>query len=480
MRHSSLRRRTPALITIVASLLAGCSIPHDQPVVKPLSAITIGIADQGETLPIAADWWTWLGDPQLDRIIRDALAGNPSLDAAMARVRAAEAGIEANKASLRPQIDADISIERERLSDKYIVPPPYAGTGRWVSNAQANFGWNLDIAGRQKALISQALGSQQSAALDAAAARIAIAGSVAQTYVDYARAVEQEKIATEFVASRRQSLALAQSRARNQLSSDFDMQAAQTLLAEAEQAEIRARGSRLLMIHALAALAGRGTDYYGTIARPALTLSSALPLPSTIPADLLGRRPDILAAEARIEASQQGRRVARADFYPNVDLKAFVGGSAIGLAALFTGGALTGGGGPAIHLPIFEGGRLKANYKAAVADIDLSIADYNQLVVKSVREAADALTLIDTNGADAEAQRRVVAGLTRTVRLDTVRVRSGLGTQLDVLASGDRLLAARQAQADIDAEGINHRIQLVVALGGGFTSDTPAQSASAN
>jgi len=470
--HHSLLRRSPALVALVATLLAGCSIPHDQPAFKPLSAASLGIAQTTQALPISAAWWTALSDPQLDRIMGDALSGNPSLDAAMARVREAEAGIETNKAGLRPQIDADASVERERLSGKYIVPPPYAGTGRWVSTAQGNLSWNLDIAGRQKALIAQAQSSAKAAALDVAAARITIAGALAQTYVNYARAVAQEAIANDVIASRRQSLALAQSRLRNQLTGDVDVEVAQTLLAQAEQAQIRAAGQRLLMVHALTALAGRGADYYTTIGGPVVRLDEAMAVPTIIPADLLARRPDILAAQARIEASQAGRQVAKADFYPNVDLHAFVGSSAIGLGSLFTGGAITGGGGPAIHLPIFEGGRLKARYKGAVAEIDASIAAYNQLVVQSVREAADALSAIDTSREDAQAQRRVLTGLTRTAQIDATRLRSGLGTRLDVLASGDRLLTARQAQTDIDADGLNHRIQLAIALGGGFSTST--------
>jgi NodT family efflux transporter outer membrane factor (OMF) lipoprotein len=476
IRHST---RAPAIAALLATLLAGCSTPHDQPKVRPLSAAAVGLGGKDEAL-LQDDWWTALGDAQLDRLMRDALAGNPSLDAAMARVRAAQAGIAAEKAALQPQVSGDVTEERERLSGKYIVPPPYAGTGRWVGSAQADLDWNLDIAGRQKALVDQARATEQATALDLAAARIVIAGSVSQTYVNLARADAQARIAEEFVASRRQSLELARSRVRNRLSSEFDLRASETLLAEAQQAQIRANGDRLLMIHALAALAGRGVDYYSTIQPPALTLEEAIPVPSRIPADLLGRRPDILAAKARIDAANAGRRVAKADFYPNVDIRAFVGASAIGLGALFTSGALTGGGGPAIHLPIFEGGQLKAHYRGALAGIDTAVADYNELVIRSVREAADALSSIETNTADAAAQHRILDGLSETVRLDTSRVHSGLGTQLDVLDANDRLLSAAQAQANIDADGVNHRIQLAVALGGGFPSATSAQSAIAN
>lgn len=463
------RRHIGLVASLTAALLAGCAaVPQNRAQLAPLTAAGVSLA--GDNSPqIASNWWTALGDPQLDRIMADALAGNPSLQKAMARVRQANAGIDAEKAGLLPQISADANEVRERLSGKYIVPPPYGGSGQWVGMAQANLSWSLDFAGRQKALVDQARATSAAAGLDVEAARISLSGAVAGAYVNLARADAQARIAAEFVASREEALGLARVRVHNQLASDLDLRAAETLLAEARQSQARAEGDRKIMMHALAALAGRGADYYGTITPPTIIVDRAIPLPKALPADLLGRRPDILAARARIESADAGRRVAKADFYPNVDLNAFIGLSAIGLGALFTGGAATFGAGPAVHLPIFQGGRLRARYRGAVAGIDVAIADYDDRVVQAVREAADALSAIDTNAADAAQQKQIVAGLGETVRLDQVRVRTGLGARLDILDAGDRLLAARQRMVDVDADGAVRRVQLLIALGGGFT-----------
>jgi NodT family efflux transporter outer membrane factor (OMF) lipoprotein len=470
--------RSSFTIALMASLLAGCAaVPHDKPAFTPLAAPTMGL--EGPSASVASDWWTAMNDPQLDRIMADALAGNPSLDAAIGRLRVAMASIDAGRAGLRPQISADVQETRTRLSEKYIIPPPYGGSTQWVGSAQANLSWSLDLAGKQKAIVAQARANADAAGLDVAAARIALSSAVASTYVNLARAEAQAKIADEFVASRQEQLGLAHSRVRNQLASDFDLRASETLLAEAQQAKVRADGDRLLMTHALAALAGRGADYYATITPAVLAYDQALPLPAKLPADLLGRRPDILAARARIEGAEAGRKIAKAEFYPDLDIRGFVGSSALGLGALFTGGALTYGAGPALHLPIFEGGKLRADYRGAVAGIDVAIADYNAKVVEAVREAADALSAVDTNAADAAQQRKIVAGLGETVRLDEVRIRTGLGARLDVLDAGDRLLAARQHQADIDADGAVQRIQLLAAMGGGFTPSNITASADA-
>jgi NodT family efflux transporter outer membrane factor (OMF) lipoprotein len=460
-----------------SALLTGCNVPHDNAKLTPFSAESVGLKAQA-VAAIAPEWWTALGDPQLDAIIADALNGSPSLEMAMARLRSAEAGLAVARAGRGPDVFVNGEETRQRLSGKYIIPPPYAGTGRWVGSLQTNLIWNLDLAGRQKALVDQARASHESARLSAAAARIALSGAVAQAYINFARADAQAKIADEFTTSRTEAVSLAQSRKRAQLASDTDVIAAEILLAEARQAKVRAEGARTLMIHALAALVGHGADFYARVTTPTITLATVLPVPNAIPADLLGRRADILAARARIESAEAGKRAARAAFYPDVNIRAFVGTSAIGLGSLFTDDAFTAGVGPAVHLPLFTGGRLYGNYRGAVATIDAEIAAYDDLVVRAVREAADALSSIDSKAADALEQHRVVAGLQATMHLDEVRVRAGLAARLDVLNAGERLLDGRQRQIDIEADGAIHRVQLLVALGGGFVPET-SQFASA-
>jgi NodT family efflux transporter outer membrane factor (OMF) lipoprotein len=468
-----------ASATLAAALLAGCATaPHVSPKEHALQSAAIGL--KGPDVAPAVDWWRGLNDPQLDRIMGDALAGNPTLDVALARLRLARASVDVQHAGLLPQIGIDAQETREKLSGAFEIPPPYAGTDRWVGFAQGSLDWTLDFAGKQRALISQARHSAEAAALDVAAARVALSGAVAQTYVGLTRAELQMRIAEEFVRSREQSLALARTRTKNNLDSDFDIHAAETLLAQAQKSLDKAKGERDLMTHALAALAGRGAEAYSSITPPSLSLDVALPLPASLPANLLDRRPDILAARDRIEAASAGRKAAKADFYPTVDLRAFLGVSSVAMSSLLTSKALTYGAGPAVHVPVFEGGRLRAQYKAATAELDAATASYNALALRAVQEAADALSSIDSTAAQAADQRRILNGLSETVRLDTVRVNSGLGTQLDILASGDRLLQARQTQADLDAEGLTRRIQLLVAVGGDFNPKTPANLAAAD
>ncbi|WP_203308697.1 efflux transporter outer membrane subunit [Sphingomonas beigongshangi] len=461
-------RSAPLVATLVATLLAGCAVPHSPPAVAPIAPASLGL-DAAAAPAIADDWWKSFGDPQLDRIVADATAGNPTLDAALARVRQAEAVLASRRADDGPNATLDGSIQPQRLSGRYIIPPPYGGTVRTIGQVQGNLSWNLDLFGRQRAAIEGARASARAAALDVAAARLAIAGSVVQTYVDLARAEAQARLARDTVATRERTVQLVQVRIRNRLASNLQAEAAGTLLAQAREAAVQADGARAVAANALAALAGRGHDYALAIQPARLNLDSALPLPKTLPADLLARRPDIAAAQARITAAAAGRQVARRAFYPNINLAAFAGLQAIGLGNLINLDAAAVGAGPAVHLPLFDNGRLKADLAGATAALDLATADYNERVVGAVRDTADALALVDNIAQQRARAAEVVRGLSETNRLNAVRVSSGLDSKLDLVDNDIRLLDARLATTNLAADAARQRVALVLALGGGFT-----------
>jgi NodT family efflux transporter outer membrane factor (OMF) lipoprotein len=454
----------------IAGLLAGCAVPASKPMVAAVSDGALGLS--GEVTPvIAADWWHGFGDPQLDRLVGDAVANSPSLDAALARIAQAQAVLATRNADTGPDVTLDAQEQYARLSGRYTIPPPFAGSTRFVGSVAANLNWNLDLFGRQKAAIAGARASVQAAALDLSAARLSLSGAVVQTYIDLARAEAQAAIAERTIATRTNSLRLVNVRVRNQLNSKLDAQAATTLVAQARQALLRAQAAQVLARNALAALAGRGADYPATIGTTRLRLDAALPLPQRLPADLLARRADIGAAQARVAAAAAGRQVARKAFYPNVNLAALAGFQAVGLGNLLSLDAGTVGAGPAVHLPVFDNGRLKADLAGATAVLDLATADYNDRVVGAVREAADALARIGALAADRARQREVVRGFSETGRLNAIRVASGLDSRLDLVDNDVRSLEAEQADANLAADAAQQRVALVLALGGGFTQD---------
>ncbi|WP_419810034.1 efflux transporter outer membrane subunit [Sphingomonas sp.] len=462
-----------ALLT--AALLAGCAAPATRQAVTPVSATALGLT--GAPAPVVdAQWWRAFGDPQLDRVVADALAGSPTLDQALARIAQAQAQVGVRQADTGLQATLDGQVQAARLSGRYTIPPPFAGSVRTVGNIGVNLGYNLDLFGRQRAAIAGARATAEAAALDLAAARLALAGSVTQSYLDLARAELQGAVARRTIATRQESLRLVRVQIRNRLASKVQESAALTLLAQAQGALTRAAGERALAANALAALAGRGPDYAAALLPAALRLDAGLPMAAVVPADLLARRADIAAALVRVEAAQAGQQVARRAFYPNINLNAAIGLQAIGLGNLLSLDAGQVGVGPALSLPLFDGGRRRADLAGATAGVDLAVAQYNADVIGAMREAADAIALagnLRQQQADAAA---VTRGFAETDRLNGVRVRAGLDSKLGLVDTDVRLLDAELTQADLATEAARARVQLLLALGGGWDGTVPQRT----
>ena len=370
--------RAPLVAALAATLLAGCAaVPHDSPLVAQYQPAALGLGQDAPT--VDQRWWTAFNDPQLDRLIDLALAANPTLDKALARIRLAQSQIETERADLLPQVTGLGATQWMRTSKNFTAGSSAVASGddaaaqggspsHWVGIVGASLSWNLDLFGRQRAAVTRARATADAVTLDAAASRLAVSTSVAETYVGLAQAKRQIAVADGFVQTRQRALALEQTRVRDQLASRLDEETAKTLLAQAQQARVRAARQYDILVHALAALAGRGADFYPQITQPTLALQTAPTVPDVLPADLLGRRPDLLAGQARIDATVAGRKIARAAFMPNISISALAGFASLGLGSLLTAASATYGAGPAITIPIFEGGKLRAQYRGATAD----------------------------------------------------------------------------------------------------------------
>jgi NodT family efflux transporter outer membrane factor (OMF) lipoprotein len=449
-------------------LLSGCvSAPPTTPQVAETAIPSLGLGT-APTPRFDAAWWKAFNDPQADRLVAQALDKNPSLQGALARIRAAQSELSAARALDYPQVSLDAQEQRELLSNRYGLLPPYGGSWRWVGDAQAHVSWSLDFWGKQAALIDKARSTAEATSLDAAAARLALAGMFAQTYIALSLAYENLDIAKLTVTERQTILDLTQSRVTSGLENEASLEQARALLAMAKIEVRRAEAARDLAVHAIAALVGEGAAAYPVITRPAAALEAALPLPETLPADLLSRRPDVLAARARISAAMHGRDAAHADFYPNINLVAAIGFQALGLSNLLSADALTMGVGPALHLPIFDAGRLRAQYARATADLDTAVADYNGAVVTAVRQTADALTQVASLSDQRLEQQKALDSATRALKLAEERYRLGLSGQIPMLTAESTLLTARQQMASLVAEATAGRVTLLLSLGGGF------------
>jgi NodT family efflux transporter outer membrane factor (OMF) lipoprotein len=462
-------KKTFALLS--GLLLSACvSAPPTTPQMKEIASQSLGLS--GAPAPTySGEWWKAFHDPQVDRLAQLTLTGNPTLEAALARIRAAEAQLSGARADDRPQANLEGQEQRLLFSKNYIIPPPYGGSYRWYGQVQADLSWNLDFWGKQAAIIARARDNEEAAALDAAAARLALSGALAQTYINLLLAYQDIEIANQTVAEREEILKLTQGRFHAGLENASAVEEAKALLSLARVEVKRIEAQRDLDVHAIAAIAGQGASAYAGITRPAPNLDSALELPASLPADLLARRPDILAAKLRVEAAAKAREAAHADFYPNINLTALAGFQAIGLSNLITGDSFTYGAGPAIHLPIFDAGKIHARYAGATADLDGAVADYNGAVLTAVRQTADALTEVASLKAQRADQQAALDSAERSFALAQTRYRSGLSDQIAMLTAENTLLTARQQMAALIANSTIQRVTLLLSVGGGFPAN---------
>ena len=220
----------------------------------------------------------------------------------------------------------------------------------------------------------------------------------------------------------------------------------------------------------LAALVGSGPDRGRSITRPPLSPSTPAGVPAGVTTDLLGRRPDIVAARERVEAAASRIKVARAGFFPSVSLRALVGLQAIGLGNLVDSGSVFGTAGPAISLPIFQGGALKAQYGRANAEYAEAVASYNQMVISAYQQVADAVTQRDAADKRLAAARSALMASEEAAGLVRNRFAAGLANQLDVLASESAVHNLRRAVIGLETYERGATLALIRALGGGFVT----------
>ena len=466
-RGSIVRRGRALLVLALATVIAAACVTSKGPPAheRPLGATDVALTGPSIAVPVDG-WWRALDDPQLDRLVATALARNPGLAGALARVRVAREQVAIFDSTDAPQVNFDATENRTRVSENYIFPPPYGGGTYWDGRIGFNLGWHLDFWGRQAALIEQVSRGADAAALDAAASELMLSSAVAQAYVEYARALRLEQVALRAQAQRRALADLTAQRAAAGLDSQVEVRITEANLEQSAVDIEQARMASELSRHVLAALTGASAAMPPPLEAPALDFERALPVPGRLPADLLGRRPDVRAAQARIEAAAAGVNAAHANFYPNVDIVAFAGVTAIGLDKILEGDSLNWSVGPAIHLPIFNAGRLQAEYRRSGAELDAAITSYNETVLRGVREAADQATRLQSLESQLAAQQRSLVAAEHAHDLATQRYQAGLASQLTVLNAETQVLAGRRQRTQMLADRAVARVALLVALGG--------------
>jgi NodT family efflux transporter outer membrane factor (OMF) lipoprotein len=455
-------------LLLLSILLSGCVLPPKESAHREtLQNARVGLSGAAVE-PVPDGWWKTFDDPQLDGLIRAGLKDSPTLAEAQARVADALARAQIAQSKRRPAANLDASALYQRAPENYIIPPPLAGHSFWMGQAGASLSWDLDFFGRQANAVHSAQALTHSAALDVENARLMLGTAIAQAYVDLYRENALADIAERSAAQRENIVAITRRRVAAGVDTQLELRQAEGQLPQAHVARDQAQAAADLTVHELAALTGQGADAYGSIHRPVLNLDAALPVPTALPINLLARRPDVLSARLKIEAADSQRLSDRAAFYPDINLKALAGIGAFGLSNLVQGSAGGYGAGPLISLPLFDGGRLRAQYQSSEAQLDAAIAGYNDTVLRAVQQTADQLTRIDALARERVEQQETLEANEAAYKLAEERYRAGLASYLSVLNAETQVLTARQSMVDIIADQAVARVTLLLAIGGSF------------
>jgi NodT family efflux transporter outer membrane factor (OMF) lipoprotein len=470
---------SPRLAALAASLvLAGCaSFSGIQPQATLRSPESVGLdaSRTGPAFRAADDWWRAFGDDQLDALMTQALQGNPSLQIAQARLARAQAVSEAARANTLPQVNGSANVTRQHFTKNGLYPPPIAGATVNTGDLGLQGSWELDFFGKNAAALQAAVGATRAAEADAQAARVLLTTNVARAYLQLARTNDQLAVAQRTLAQRQQSLQLVSDRVRAGLDTNLELRQSEGSLPETRQQIEALREQATLAEHALAALTGQGNRDV-VAQQPSLARLKPMPVPTQLPSDLLGQRADIVAARWRVEAATQNVRSAKAQFYPSVNIAGLIGLSSFGLGKLIDMGSTQWSLGPAIHLPIFDGGRLRANLRGNTADLDAAIESYNASVLDAIRDTADQLASAQSIARQQDEQRAAQQSAEAAYDIALQRYKAGLGTYLNVLSAETGVLAQRRLAVDLTARALDTQVGLMRALGGG-TAGTPGAPA---
>jgi NodT family efflux transporter outer membrane factor (OMF) lipoprotein len=478
-----------AAVVLATLTLAGCAGftdlgPRAEP--KSIASYQSGQSLAGARAQAAwpsDQWWRVYGDDQLDALIGEALQGAPSMALAQARLLKAQGVAQQQGAALYPQISANASVDHMKQSYNNGMPAEYVPKNyNNEARATLDFSYEIDFWGKNRAALAAATSELDAAAADAAQARITLAASIASAYAELDQLYNQRDTNEAALTVRVASLDLFNQRFANGLETRGTVKQMQARRAMAE-AELKATDESIaLQRNKLAALAGAGPDRGLLLVRPKIDLSHPFALPEQIPVNLLGRRPEIVAARLRAEAAGRQIKVARAAFYPNVNLKAYFGVQSLGLDLLTKNGSDIGSIGPAISLPIFNGGQLRGQFRSASGSYDEAVANYDQAVTQALQDVADVTVSGHALAGRLDRVQDAADAAEEAYRIISNRYNGGLATYLDVLNAQDTLISNLRELSSLRSRRFSLDVALVRALGGGYqnttaTTTTPEQQA---
>lgn len=397
----------------------------------------------------------------------------PASEASAARIRQAEALQGGAQSQLLPRIDANLASSRQRYSENGSTPAVIAGTWQTVNQGTLNVGYELDFWGKNLAAVEAALGRRKALEIEQYATQLLLSSMIVQAAIDLQQAYDQVATEQKMLQQQEQILSLTQKRFAAELDSQIDLKQAEAAIPATRGRIAALEESIELCRNRLSALLGKGPDRGRAIARPRLERPETVTIPSTLPAELLGRRPDVVAQRWRVEAAAREIEGAKARFYPNINLSAYAGRQSLGFDLFTDASSRIFSFGPAISLPIFHGGLLRANLAAQDAAYDIAVEAYNQTLVDALHDISDQLSSIRWLRERIDQQQQAVDTSVQAAQLVNHRYAAGLATYLQLLATQNDALAQQLQLTQLQSRGLALQANLSRALGGGYIPDVP-------
>jgi len=469
-----------AQIMVAALVLAGCAVGPDymRPALDMPVAWTVEAPfREGAPNDLASKgaWWLRFGDPKLDALEQQALAGSPTLTAASARLAQARAVLSASSAGLLPQVALNLRAARQKISadrplTNYASPNFSTVQNDFVGAFAVNY--EVDLAGRVRRTIEGARASVEQSAADLENVRLLLTAELATDYFSLRELDIELDVLSRSIDLQKRSLELATARHDLGAASGLDVAQQQALLDSTLTQVDVLRRQRTQFEHAIATLTGTAAPLFALAEEVRDLVPPQVPI--GVPSDVLERRPDVATAERAMAVANAQIGVANAAFYPSIILGPSYGAESNSLGTLFNASSLLWSVGVSIAQPIFDAGRLRANLDFAKAGYDVTVANYRRVVLTAMQEAEDGITgMAALDRAFAQA-RVAIESARRVLDIATSRYEGGVATYLEVITAQQGLLNNERLAAQLQGQLLLTSVFLVKALGGDWQGGAQA------
>ncbi len=475
--------RFPLFLFLVLILFSGCNSVKKEDLAEIASTPDLNLSLEAafETSDYEKgewpddQWWKLFKDDQLDEMMGIALKNNPTLKSAQMRVESAYQKANSIKARLFPHLDTGFETNFQHLSQDSLFRFPPSKVPAVINQIDFDIGFSyeFDFWGRNRNAYEAAIGTTKSQLAEKAQSDLIISTALTKSYFDYQMHLKKLELTERLLAQRETLFVLTKLRLINGLDNEIAVQKAKANVFETQENVTVLEEMIKLDEHLMKTLMGYGPDKEYAMHTPIARFDRSFPLPENLPLDLLARRPDLMAQIWVVEAAAHEIKVAKAAFYPNINLAAFIGIESLDWNKFLSKEAFKASLNPAIHLPIFTGGKLTANLKESVAEFNVAIYDYNQGLLNAAKEVTDYMVSLSSLNQQDELQLNKVESIRKSFQLEKMRYNHGLINALIVLEAEEALMMEDLRLMTLQNSRLTTVLNLIKSLGGGYEAPVP-------